>query len=339
MNGTGVRVRPATAADAAAHDAGATPWAESGVLADRWRTEGNRRSLVAVEGDGGHEVLIGHCRGINNVFHPDSRVCVLEVRPDRRRRGIGRALLEAQRAVSDVPLHLKVGSGDAALRGLALAAGGTAIQAMPPWRRVVGPELRAWARERTGAVRAQMITSADRTAVAALEADHYIAQHATWSPAAGWDTLLEEMAEGHQADSPSAYDPRRSVVVRREGVVTAAALVRPEENHHGQRGCEVTLLARPYDGAHARADKEACLAAVVERSADRDVLMIDSHLTERVESAMMSEVPGLDDDSGWMAIIAVTPTPGRLRPGAEPIGLDPRLLPADARWIAAHCPS
>lgn len=73
---------------------------------------------------------------------------------------------------------------------------------------------------------------------------------------------------------------------------------------------------------------EACLAGVVDRCGDDDVLLVDSHVTEAVETAMMLDVPGRFPGDGWTAIVAL-PVPGGLRPAAMP----PGLLPDRARWI------
>lgn len=135
-------IRPATADDVAAA-AGRFP----DLLPDRWREGGNRRSLVAVRAG---EVL-GHARGIDNDFHPDSRVLVLEITPGHDGVELAIALTRAQLEVSDRPLRMKIHATDRLEREVARALGGIAVQACPPWRYPVTPELRAWARERTGA--------------------------------------------------------------------------------------------------------------------------------------------------------------------------------------------
>ncbi|WP_154792809.1 hypothetical protein [Occultella kanbiaonis] len=69
-----MHVRPATTADVET-----SRGRFDDLLPDRWRGGNNRRSFVAVDPDGR---VLGHCRGIDNDFHPASRVLVLEVLPD-----------------------------------------------------------------------------------------------------------------------------------------------------------------------------------------------------------------------------------------------------------------
>ena len=78
---------------------------------------------------------------------------------------------------------------------------------------------------------------------------------------------------------------------------------------------------------------EACLAAVIDRSADGDVLLIDSHATEELESAMMRDVPGPapHPQDTWTAIVGI-PVPG----GPAPIPLSAELIPAAAAKLADH---
>lgn len=93
--------RPATTADAADPTFG-------DLLPDHWRSGDNCRSVVAANEVGR---VLGHCRGIDNVFHPDSRTLVLEIlendlRSDHPWADVADALLTAQINVSTVPLRL-----------------------------------------------------------------------------------------------------------------------------------------------------------------------------------------------------------------------------------------
>ncbi|MBZ2198089.1 GNAT family N-acetyltransferase [Occultella gossypii] len=296
------------------------------LLPDRWRRGNNRRSFVAVDPDGR---VLGHCRGIDNDFHPASRVLVVDLLPEARGHGVDDELLRAQVAVSSLPLHLKLTEPDRDLRALAERHGGVAIQAMPPWRYLVGPELRAWAAAQPppeGSV--GPIRNTEREAALELFLENYTAQHAAWSPAAPIDRLKTEFAADFTAGSDNAFDPVSSVALRRHDRLAAQALLYLPDPEDPSGGRELGLQSRPYAGPGARADLEACLAAVIGRAADGDVLLIDSHLTERTEFQMMEQVPGPAPGGSWTAIVAIG-VPG----GTEPIPLPRDLIPEEAAWI------
>lgn len=298
---------------------------------DRWRDGDNRRSLIAVGTDG---ALLGHCRGIDNVFHPDSRTYVQEIAPSVPRGPswdeVADALLAAQRAVSTLPLRMKPQAHEEELIALAARHGGAVIQLMPPWRHLVDATLRSWAQDHAmtaDGLRAEIVERAavnDDTVhelMLGLYVEHYTAQHARWSPAATPDRLREENAPDFVPGAAGAFDPRRTATLRRGGQIVAQALVWPPEP---DGAAEVTLQSRPYEGPTTRADMAACLAAVVEASADGDVLLIDSHLTEPCESALLRDVPkpSGENQDPWTAIVAI-PVPGRPVPAPLPVNLVP----------------
>lgn len=309
--------RPATTADAA------DPAFED-LLPDRWREGENRRSVVALDGAGR---LLGHCRGIDNVFHPDSRTLALEVRRGEPWAAVADALLKAQIAVSTLPLRLKPTAPETALLDLCARHGGVLIQLMPPWRYVVDAELRDWAaahRTTADGLRADSVDDARREEMLDLYVEHYTAQHARWSPAAAPVELRAENAPDFAPGGEGSFDPGRSTVLRRDGALVAQALVWPPEP---DGGVEVGLSSRPHEGVTAREDMEACLAAVIDRSADGEVLLIDSHVTESLESAMMRDVPGPPPHPAetWTAIVGI-PVPG----GPPQVSLPAAQIPADA---------
>lgn len=241
--------RPATATDAA------DPAFED-LLPDRWREGENRRSLVATDEAGS---LLGHCRGIDNVFHPNSRTLVLEVRPDAPWAEVADALLEAQIAVSTLPLHVKPSAHEAALAALCARHDGVLVQIMPPWRYVVGPALRDWAREhRTthdgltatdlptascsigaedGAVREQMLD---------LYVEHYTAQHARWSPAVAPEQLRAENAPDFTPGGEGSFAPSRTTFLVRDA---QRRLQGGTQGWLGEQGTDHTSRPR---GARAR---------------------------------------------------------------------------------------
>lgn len=318
---------PATAADAA------DP-AFVDLLPDRWREGDNRRSVVAADGEGR---VLGHCRGIDNVFHPSSRTLVLEVRPDAPWAEVADALLTAQTAVSSLPLHVKPTAHEPELAALCARHGGVLVQLMPPWRYVVDPALRDWAAEhrrtREGLVADGLAAAIDslgtedravREQMLDLYVEHYTAQHARWSPAAAPEQLRAENAPDFSSDGEGSFDPGRTTLLLREGRLAAQALAWPPEP---DGGTEITVQSRPHEGPTSREDMEACLAAVVDRSADGDALLIDSHVTEELESAMMRDVPGPPRHPAdcWSAIVAI-PVLG----GPAPLALPDERIPADA---------
>lgn len=293
------------------------------LLVDRWRPGDNRRSFVALE-DGR---VVGHARGVDNAVHLDSRVLVLEVLAHARRRGIGTALLAAQLAVSDRPLHVKLYASARAGRALARRFGGVAVQATPPWRYAITAALRAWAAQHGSG--AETPTAADAPELLDLEVRHYLDQHAAWSPA-DEGALRDAFAADVHPGGDDGFDPQRSVVVRRGGEIVAAGLVWPHHPGPPVAGREVSLICLQHGDPGARIDLESCLAGVVDRCDDADVLLIDSHVTESVETAMLGELPGPEPFPGdeWMAIVAI-PVPAGPQPLAMPIG----LVPAEAGWI------
>lgn len=311
---------PSDAADPAFED----------LLPDRWREGGNRRSMVAADGTGR---VLGHCRGIDNDFHPDSRTLVLEVLDGVPWAEVADALLEAQIAVSTLPLHLKPKAHEPELLGLCARHGGVLVQLMPPWRYLVDAELRAWAA-------AHRTTSDQLTAVPAgderneemldLYVEHYTAQHSRWSPAAPPALLRGENAPDFVPGAEGTFAPDLSTVLQRDDAIVAQALAWPPEP---EGGIEITVQSRPHEGPTAREDMEVCLAAVIDASADGDVLLIDSHVSEELESAMLRDLPGPPPhrEDTWTAIVAV-PVPG----GPAPIPLSPQRIPEDAEDLAAR---
>ncbi|WP_152353915.1 hypothetical protein [Brachybacterium subflavum] len=378
---TAVRVRPTTAADVAraggtagvGRDAGVggDPGADGAagadggtssfpdLIEDRWRPGGNRRSFVAVVPDSAGERIVGHCRAVDNTVHPNSRVMLLEVAPDVQGQGVDDALLHAQVEASSVPPRMKIYEHQVSDQQLAARFGGIAVQVTPPWRYVVGPEMRAWATQHAPdrTVSISPPRPADSADLLALEVDHYIDQHVSWSPTAPREVMLAELGEDHDPQTPGTWDRGRSRVLQRDGRIAAAVLVWPADdasdadagNQDGSEGeggdasgaasasgaPEISLLSRPYAGPTSRADKEACLAALIEASADGDQLLIDSHLTMREEWAMMREVPGLvpSDGTGWMTITAI-PVPG----GPAPVPVPHGLVPAETPWVHTLLP-
>ncbi|QCR18763.1 hypothetical protein [Agrococcus sp. SGAir0287] len=310
-----MRVRPATASDALA--------AAFDLERDRWRDGGNRRSFVAVDDDG---ALLGHCRAIDNRVHPGVRTLVLETSPDADD-AVAIALLDAQLAVSTLPLRCKPTRLDTTLLALARQRAGRVVQLMPPWRYPVSPALRRWAASRStpGDARIVSIDAADRAAVAALFVEHYARQHASWSPTAEPAVLHEAFADLLLADGPDARDEHRSVALLRDGALVAQAIVDPPADD----GSEVVLQALPRGGATARQDLEACLAETIRRSRDGQTLLVDAHLTEADEMALVAGLPSppAAQAGEWTAIVAIP------LPGAEPpAGLAAADVPDDAGW-------
>lgn len=315
-------IRPATEVDV-----GASSAMLSRLRPDRWRPNRNARSFVAIEARG----VVGYCLAVDNAFHPDSRVLDLDVIPERRRCGIGSALLQTQLEVSTTPPHLKVSESMTAVRGLAARFGAVPVQACPPWRYQVSEALRQWAAVHRGSARS--IHDYEREPLLDLYVTHYRAQHASWSPAAEPVALRREFAEDFESGGKGEFDPVRSAVLERDGLPVASALVWPYDSM--RRGYEVGLETRRYDDPRSRSDMEQCLAHVIDTSPDREVLLIDSHLTEHLEFAMVRDLAraaGINNSPGsgqWMTILAIP-----VSDGPAPIRLPRSLVPPDAAWIA-----
>lgn len=308
-------VRPARASDGEA--------TTFDVERDRWRSGGHRRSFVAIDDDG---TVLGHCRGIDNAFHPGARTLVLEVANAGRRLGADDALLTAQLEVSTRPLTAKPTATDRDDLALLARHGARLVQLMPPWRYPVDATLRAWAASRSDADGAIVAAADDDPeAITSLFVRHYAAQHASWMPAAEEGVLRAQFADFLDVSDEEGYDVLRSVSLMRDGALVAQALVdRGEE-------AEVALQTMPREGAWARADLEACLAALVARSADGDVLLVDSHRTEATETALVEGVPGPPPhpDDGWTAIVEIP------LPGMPTRALRPPSVPDGAAWARA----
>lgn len=317
-------VRPAVAADADAET-----FLE--LLPDRWRPGGNRRSLVAHSPDGR---VLGHCRGIDNAFHPASRTLVLEVAPQDRipREQIEDALLPAQRAVSTLPLRLKPEEGSPEV-DLCRRQGGVLVQLMPPWRFTVDAGMRAWAARRlaTGdGLRATGLVTVPRADVLSLYVEHYRAQHAAWSPAAAAEELSRLNAPDILDGPASEVDAALSTVLVRDGQLGAQALVWPPEPDGGR---EVTLQCRWPETPTSREDREACLAATISRVPEGTALLIDSHVTETTETEMMRALRAEHPAAGpWVAIVGIPATGGQDAgdAGTAPVPLPTACVPPEA---------
>lgn len=313
-----IEVVPATAAH---RDQAAATFPD--LLPDRWRSGDNRRSFAALDPEGR---VRGHCRGIDNVYHPDSRTLVLEVADGPGADEVADALLAAQLDVSTVPLRLKLHEEDRLLLGLAHRHGAVLNQACPPWRYVVGPELRTWADSHrlapSDGVEIRPLEARDASAALDLYVDHYRRQHAAWSPAAPAPVLREENAPDFEPDAPAIAESR-SVGLFRDGELHAQAVIFDEE---------VALQAYEADAASTRAALYACLVAVIDSSADGQELFIDAHLSEREEWATIGAIPGLHPahNREWTGLFSIpVPFPGAPVPPA----VDAELLPPEARWM------
>lgn len=280
---------------------------------------GNRRSFVAEIGGR----VAGHCRGIDNPFHPHSRTLVLDVSSggsqavwDR----VADALLVAQIQVSELPLTLKVDEDDQGRLRLAARFNAVLIQLMPPWLYTVGPALRAWAGGAGGGEgRVRPARPEDIPVIAEVYAAHYVAQHASWSPAMAEAELAADIAD-ELGSTEGVLD--RSVVLERAGHIEAQALVWPDEE------AEIVLQTLGFETEAGRRDMERCLAAVIDASTDGQVYAIDAHATNEVEMAMMAGIPG--GAGPWTAITSIPV--GHGKPVCAPL----RNIPPGARSFVAR---
>lgn len=334
-----VEVRPATA-----HDQAQAAASFPDLLPDYWREGGNRRSFVAVCHGG---TVLGHCRGIDNDIHPTSRTLVFETASELRGTAAEKALLQAQLHVSTLPLHAKPRASDPHFINLVAQHGAVLIQLMPPWERRVGPDLRAWAREVAaqespapadsahGDYRVILAKNAPWRELLRLEAEHYVAQHESWSPSAGVAVVEAKMEADHQPGESERWNEQHSLAMYRGDELIAAAFVWGDPATDEEP--EISLASRPYSSPEAWWAKTRLLALLVEGMADGDRFIIDCHLSLSEEYSVISAIPGLThpEAEGWTAIVAI-PAGGRcLDAAAEAeaiIPLDPALIPESAAW-------
>lgn len=280
----------------------------SDLLPDQWSGGGNRRSFVAVDEEGR---VLGHCRGIDNQFHPDSRVLVFETVPEVHGTPLEFELLTQQRATSSLPLHWKLAEDDGHMRELLRDSGAAAVQLMPPWQRIVDSELRAWAQAVTDTAPPANIgpwsivpaASVDPTVLARMDAEHYVEQHRSWSPSAPADTLMAKFASHHGPDSPDRWNEHYSRALCVGGDVVAAALVFGDPSADSEP--EVSLVSNPYSSETAWWAKSRLVAELVALMADGDRFAVDSHLTMTGEYETIAAIPGLAGGDGWTAIMAI----------------------------------
>lgn len=147
-----------------------------------------RRTLVALAGD----QLAGVASVASNRVHAGRLSCAVEVAPRYRRRGVGRTLLGAVRALApSMPVAGKVRPGTPAHR-FAAAQGAMIYQRCP------GIELdprhnavRTWATGNPARAPLQVSTMVDlgRDRVAAAFVEQYLWVHEVWSPVTAVDAL------------------------------------------------------------------------------------------------------------------------------------------------------
>lgn len=302
-------IRPTTAADVA-NSQGNFPK----LLADHWRPVGNSRSFVAAKDD----LVLGHCRAVDNTFHPQSRSFLLELANRETDTAIADALVSAQLETSNLPLHLKISASQVDEQKLAARHNGIVIQICPPWEYRINADMRRWATLHPS--QAEPISENDLPDCLELWCQYYLKQHEKWTPAAELATLRTHFANDFVL--AEGIDPR-SVVLSRDGKIVAMAILWAADDEIA----ELSLVALPYESSTARDDMEQCLAAVINALPDDELLGIDSHLTEQLESAMLADLPGKAGGE-WLAITAI-PAPH----GSVPRSFPSTNIPDNQMWL------
>ncbi|MGL5405807.1 MAG: hypothetical protein ACRDAX_03310 [Propionibacteriaceae bacterium] len=307
-------IRPTTETDVAA---GKETFPK--IIVDNWIAGRNRRSFVALHND----EILGHCHAADNIFHPFSRTFLLSTAKTAHNSIIEDALVSAQLAVSTLPLTMKIDQTQSANQELAHRHGGVVVQLCPPWEYTISEPLKQWAQSHIG--NAESIDVSHRVSLLELFINHYTAQHKNWAPAAPLPVLREAFAEDFIAENYSGFNLTHSYILRRDSEIVAASLVWASDSP--DEVSEITLHSFPYDSPTSRSDSETCLAATVLSLPDQIKVGIDSHITERTETAMAQDLPGKSGGT-WLAIVEIPSTSG-----LQPQALCPNLIPGEAAWV------
>jgi GNAT superfamily N-acetyltransferase len=185
---------------------------------ERWR-----RTLVATDGDR----TIGAVTAIRSRLHPGHYMLAVEVARDRRREGIGTALVDAIRPLRPEPYAFmaKLRPEDPAASALQARLGGWPFQTCPcP---VVEPStVRSWCAAQPDPVGVTFAPLARLSEPERVDAwvEFYLWVHESWLPAN--PGVLREITPEIIAD----VDAARSVVAFREGRPAAVAWLFPEPN-------------------------------------------------------------------------------------------------------------
>ena len=232
--------------------------------------------------------------------------CAIEVHPDRRRRGVGRALLAAVRAARPDPLPLtsKLRPTNVAALGFLAVAGGGVRQRCPG--QVVDPTdpaVRTWAREHAQGPRGLVVASLEALSpeqIADAFVEQYLWVHAAWSPVPPGSPrrALAQVAASVAAETDRAV----SSGAWWDGRLVATALTFPAAD-----GWEVVAETVPADPAAAGAPAGVDGAALLRPALARTF----AQTAER--GGGLVELDGHVDDPHLQPALATVPT-AALRP-------------------------
>lgn len=248
---------------------------------ERWR-----RTWVAEEGG----AVVGAVTVGRNWVHPDRYTCALEVAPARRRRGIGRLLVEHARSVRPEPrpLSAKVRERDPAARALAAAVGAQPYQRAPcPQLDPSSADIRLWCTRYAADVTSLEALDPSGSATAFVEVYRWI--HEGWAPV-GPEHALAAMSDLVTADADRAL----SRGLWRDGRLVAVAFAFPEEP--GRVECVLETVRR--DEAEGVAAVAAVLAGVLTaaHAAGLREVELDGHDTDPHLAPVVATLPPHKDN-------------------------------------------
>lgn len=282
------------------------------VLPDKWASGCNRRSFVAVDKNAR---VVGTCRGIDNIFHPQARTLFLDITPEIDFLSVAIPLVQQQKLVSDKALHLKIPESNIALLQLAKAFNAHFYQACPPYEYIVSAEMKQWAdkilnhhaehapNENTASLQIMPITKENLGLALEVWVDGYIMQHKDWNATADKTVLLTHFSHDYNPISP-ALDISRSYLIMQGDTVIGSAQIWPDDEPNNS---EITISYLATDYATVTNIFQLGIAATISRATVGEVICIDSHWTLPHEFNVMSQFRQHwgTKDKAWTLLVAL----------------------------------
>lgn len=238
---------------------------------DSWQ-----RTLVAEEGDD----LLGMGTMMLSNVHRNSYYCEVQVEPEARRRGVGRALFEALVASTPTPdpILTRAMSSQPARQAFARAMGFEVLTRCPSPQ--LNPGSRAtshWIERHQPPAGVRIVPARDRSFEEFLEAwvDLYVWIHEEWSPTVARETVHKLFAASRMAD----VDFEVSQVALVDDRIVALACVLPDQWDNRSFLVTETVRRRLRNGTQILA---ATIAAALRACARRGIHFVefDGHVVD-----------------------------------------------------------